>query len=202
MMFPLYKLGIMGDTGLIIMALLVGLVFGYFLESTGFGNGTKIAAVFYGTDWRVFKMMFSVLLTAMVLTYTTYYLGWLDLNLVQLAVAYTWPIIVGGMVMGAGMVIGGYCPGTSMVSVATLKVDGIVFSLGFFIGVILYAEIYPLVQGFAYSGSVGKVTLADVTGIPVGVLAFIVAVIGIASFYLVDKIEGKLYPSAKASEKK
>lgn len=201
MFAPLYKLGVIGEPGLIIIALLVGFVFGFILESTGFGNGTKIAAIFYGTDWRVFKMMFSVVLTAMVLTFTTYYLGWLDLNLVQLAMAYVWPVAVGGMLLGAGMVIGGYCPGTSMVSIATRKVDGIIFSIGFMVGVVIYAEIYTFVRDFSYSSNLGKVTLSDVTGIPYGILVFIVVLIGIGSFILVDKLQGKIYPSVNTGDR-
>lgn len=193
MFAPLYKLGIMNDAGLIILALLVGFVFGFVLENAGFGNGKIIAGFFYLEDLRVFKMMFTIILTAMILTFLTYYMGFLDIYLVQLSYVFLAPLIVGGLIFGAGMVIGGYCPGTVTVSVATKKVDGIFFLLGFVVGVIIYAETYTFFKKFTTATYMGKLTLTDVTNIPYGIWVFIVAAVGVTSFYILPRYEGKLY---------
>ena len=42
--------------------------------------------------------------------------------------------------MGVGFVLGGFCPGTSLVAAATLKVDGMLFVLGGLLGVWLFGE--------------------------------------------------------------
>lgn len=199
MIFPLYKLGAFGDVGLVIMALLVGFGFGFLLEKAGFGNSKKIAAVFYAEDWRVYKMMYSIVITAMVLTYGAYYFGFLDLSLVQLASFKFLPVMIGGLIFGGGMVIGGYCPGTATVSLATRKIDGIIFLFGFMLGVLIYAEVYSYFENFATSTNYGQLTLGDVINIPSGVLVFIAVVIGVVSFPLLDKVEGKMYKK-KADE--
>ncbi|NQU64199.1 MAG: YeeE/YedE family protein [SAR324 cluster bacterium] len=108
MVAPLFKLGYIGYPSMIVVGLLVGAVFGFILQSSGMGNSRKITAVFYGEDWAVMRVMFSAVVTGMVLTFLFYYLGLLDLNLVQLATFNLGGQIIGGLLLGAGMGIGGY----------------------------------------------------------------------------------------------
>ncbi len=108
MIAPLFKLGAINYVGMIIIAILIGIAFGYILQSVGMGNSRKISAVFYGKDWAVMRIMFSAVVTAMVLTYISYYLGILDISLVQFARLNLTGQIVGGLLLGAGMVVGGY----------------------------------------------------------------------------------------------
>lgn len=108
MVAPLFKLGFIGYPGMILVGLIVGLIFGYLLQSVGMGNSRKIAAVFYGEDWAVMRIMFSAVVTAMILTFLFYYLGILDISLVQLSGLNLTGQIIGGLLLGAGMVIGGY----------------------------------------------------------------------------------------------
>ena len=55
MLAPYYKLGFLNESGMIIIALLAGLAFGYILVSVGMLNSRKISAVFYGEDWFLDK---------------------------------------------------------------------------------------------------------------------------------------------------
>lgn len=108
MVAPLYKLGFIGYPGMILVGLIVGLIFGYILQAVGMGNSRKISAVFYGEDWAVMRIMFSAVVTAMILTFLFYYLGILDISLVQLSGLNLTGQVVGGLLLGAGMVMGGY----------------------------------------------------------------------------------------------
>ncbi|MCP4754975.1 MAG: YeeE/YedE family protein [Proteobacteria bacterium] len=108
MIAPLFKLGIVDQAGMIVIAILVGITFGYILQAVGMGNSRKISAMFYGNDWAVMRIMFSAVVTAMVLTYLAFYLGFLDISLVQLTGLNLTGQIVGGLLLGAGMVVGGY----------------------------------------------------------------------------------------------
>jgi len=108
MIAPFYKLGDINHAGMIIIAILVGIAFGYILQNSGMGNSKKISAVFLGNDWAVMRIMFSAVVTAMVLTYSAYYLGFLDISLVQMASLNLGGQIIGGLLLGAGMAIGGY----------------------------------------------------------------------------------------------
>ena len=108
MVAPFFKLGYIGYPGMILVGLIVGLIFGYILQSVGMGNSRKISAVFYGEDWAVMRIMFSAVVTAMLLTFLFYYLGILDISLVQLSGLNLTGQVVGGLLLGAGMVMGGY----------------------------------------------------------------------------------------------
>ncbi|MBT4088054.1 MAG: YeeE/YedE family protein [Deltaproteobacteria bacterium] len=108
MIAPLFKLGSIGYPSMIVIGLLIGLAFGFILQESGMGNSRKIVAVFYGEDWAVMRVMFSAVVTAMVLTFLFFYLGLLDLSLVQLATLNLGGQVIGGLLLGAGMVIGGY----------------------------------------------------------------------------------------------
>ena len=54
---------------------LIGFAFGFTLEMSGFGNSRKLAAQFYFTDLTVLKVMFTAIVTAMVLLFGAVGLG-------------------------------------------------------------------------------------------------------------------------------
>ena len=59
---------------------LIGFAFGFTLEMSGFGNSRKLAAQFYFTDLTVLKVMFTAIVTAMVLLFGAVGLGMLELQ--------------------------------------------------------------------------------------------------------------------------
>lgn len=193
MIAPLYKLGTIDDLGMIITALGIGILFGYLLISSGMGNARKISAVFYGSDWSVMKVMFSAVVTTMVLTYSTFYFGLLDLNLVQLANLNLTAQIVGGLLFGVGMVVGGYCPGTAMAAGITRKLDALIFLLGFVAGLWLFAANYAWISDVFYNDNLGKVTLSDIFNMSYGSISLMVIIVALSTFFLLEKTEGKLY---------
>lgn len=193
MISPLYKLGFLTEPGMILVAVVAGIAFGYILISVGMGNARKISAVFYGEDWSVMKIMFSAVVTTMLLTYSAHYVGILDLQLVQLANVNMSAVIIGGLIFGVGMAVGGYCPGTSIAAAVTKKIDAFIFIGGFFVGVWLYAINYPLISTYLFSEDLGKLTLSDIFQIPYGVMVLLVVFIALGTFYLLEKFEGKIY---------
>lgn len=123
-----------------VVFLVIGFFFGLVLEISGFGNSKKLAAQFYFSDLTVLKVMFGAIVTAMVLLFTGIGLGLVDYNLVYVNTTYLWPMIVGGLIMGVGFIIGGFCPGTSLVSMTTGKIDGFFFVGGVLGGIFLFGE--------------------------------------------------------------
>ncbi len=179
---PLYKLGAFGDETSLIVAFLVGIGFGFALERAGFGSARKLVSQFYLNDLAVFKVMFTAIVTAMLgLTYLSW-AGVLDLSLVYLVPTYWVAQIVGGLLLGVGFVVGGYCPGTSLVATATGKLDGLVFVLGFAFGTLGFAVAFPLLRGLYTAGSLGARTLPQVLGLPHGVLVFGVVLMAVGGF--------------------
>lgn len=193
MIAPLYKIGFLSEIGTTWVAVLSGIAFGYLLISVGMGNSRKISAVFYGEDWSVMKIMFSAVVTTMLLTYSSFYIGLLDVELLQMANVNLLAVIVGGLIFGTGMAIGGYCPGTSAAAVVTLKLDAMIFVGGFLVGVWLYAVNYPWISANLFSSDLGTLTLSDIFKIPYGVMVLLVVFIALITFYLLEKFEGKLY---------
>jgi uncharacterized membrane protein YedE/YeeE len=122
------------------------------LEMSGFAISTKLAAQFYFKDMTVLKVMFTAIVVAMVLIFGASALGLLDYNLIWVNPTYLWPGIVGGLIMGVGFIVGGFCPGTSVVAVSTFKVDGI-FALGTLFGIFIFGETVALLEDFWFSRS-------------------------------------------------
>jgi len=194
---PFFKFGMFGDETSLVVAFLIGIGFGFFLERAGFASARKLVAQFYLTDLAVFKVMFTAIVTAML---GVTYLAWmdvLDLSLVYLTPTFVVPQIVGGLVLGAGFVIGGYCPGTSVASIATGKLDAVMFALGLLGGTLGFAAMSSHIQGFFASTSMGQLTIPGASGLPYGVIVFGVVVMAVAGFYGAGLIERRF---ASASE--
>lgn len=151
----------------------LGMGFGFVLERAGFGSAKKLTNQFYLNDMTVLKVMFTAIITAMILVLVATTFGWLDFERIWVNPTYLGSGILGGLLFGVGFVVGGYCPGTALVSAATLKVDGLLFSFGVIAGIFLFGYTEPYVDGFWNdSGNFGRLTLFDWLGIsmPVTVL--------------------------------
>jgi uncharacterized protein len=196
---PFYKLGAFGDETSLVVAFLIGIGFGFALERAGFGSAKKLVSQFYLNDLAVFKVMFTAIVTAMLgVTYLSW-AGFLDLSLVYLVPTYWVAQVVGGLVLGVGFVVGGYCPGTSLVSTATGKLDGLLFVLGFAAGTLGFALAFPLVKSLYAAGSLGPRTLPQILGIPYGVLVFAVVVVAVLGFASASWVEKKVAARAASA---
>ena len=179
---PFFKFGLFGDNVSLVVAFLIGIGFGFFLERAGFGSAKKLTAQFYFTDLSVFKVMFSAIVTAMVGIFYLSWMGIVDLSLVYLTPTFLVPQVVGGLILGVGFVVGCYCPGTSCVGLATGRSDAGVYLIGIVAGIIVFGEAYPLVKDFYLSTPMGQVTLPALLNIPYGVIMFLVVLMAIGGF--------------------
>ncbi len=186
---PLYELGRIGDRAALALALMLGAAFGWFLERGGLGNARKLAGQFYLADFTVFKVMFSAIVTAMLGLFWLGRLGVVDVARVYVPETYLLPQLVGGLVFGAGFVVGGLCPGTSCVAAATGRLDGFALIGGMLGGIWLFGEAFPLVDGFYGSTPRGALTLPALVGLPHGVLVFAVVAIALGAFAGVNRLE-------------
>ena len=125
-MGPLIPNGIIPHEWDSIIAILIGIVFGFVLEASGFSSSRKLAGVFYGYDFAVLKVFFTAAIVAVIGMYYMDYLGYVDITQMYVHPTYLWGAIIGGVIMGIGFVAGGFCPGTSLCAVAIGKVDAIV----------------------------------------------------------------------------
>lgn len=181
-MMPYFKFNYFGVDFSLVVAFIIGIGFGFALERGGFGSARILAAQFYFYNMRVLKVMFTAIVTAMIGLFYFAWIGWLDLSLVYIGDTYILPQIIGGLILGIGFVIGGYCPGTSVVSASTGRIDGMVFILGIFFGIFVFGELFPWLEGFYNSTNLGRVTLPGFLGLSYGMVVFLVVAMALAAF--------------------
>lgn len=191
-MGPLFPNGIFTGEWDFVVAILLGIAFGFILEASGFSSSRNITGVFYGYNFVVLRVFFTAVIVSMVgLLYFDYF-GWLELSKIFILPTYLGPMIFGGVVMGVGFIMGGFCPGTSFTAIAIGKLDGLVFAIGLYLGIYLFTMGFPLFENFFNSGNMGNVTLTDVTGISAAWFAFAFTVIALAAFWGVSFIEKRV----------
>ncbi len=172
-----------------VVAAAIGFGFGFILERAGFGRADNLAAIFYGRDFRVLRVMFSAIVTAMIGIYFLDLLGILPLGNIGILDTYLVPQILGGLLLGAGFILGGYCPGTSIVAAAGGKTDAFLFLGGLLIGSTVFTLGYDTFKPLQNATAMGRLLLQDFLHLPSGVIVFSVALFAVASFWLVSKIE-------------
>ena len=158
------------------VAFALGIGFGFSLERAGFGSARKLTAVFYLHDMAVVKVMFTAIVTAMVGLAALAAIGVLDVKELYVEPTNFAAQGLGGLIFGAGFIIGGYCPGTAIAAIATARKDGMAFALGMLAGVLAYAELTPGIDAWIKATAQGEMTLPAVTGLAMGwyALAFVV----------------------------
>jgi hypothetical protein len=179
---PLYVYEFINDSQGLMVALALGFGFGWFLERAGFGSSCRLCAQFYLYDMTVLKVMFTAIVTAAVGLWVFSAAGVLDLSSVYLTPTSFGAQLVGGLLLGAGFIIGGYCPGTSVTASATGSGDGMVFVLGFAAGLVIYAVAFPGLELWANANSRGELTLPQVWDIPYGAVVLGLVVMAGAAF--------------------
>ncbi|HVO12881.1 MAG TPA: YeeE/YedE thiosulfate transporter family protein [Vicinamibacteria bacterium] len=180
----------------ILSGLLIGIAFGYVLEQAGFSSSRRLAGLFYGYDFTVLRVFFTAAITALSGTLLLGWAGLLDLDAIYVNPLFLGPAVLGGVVMGLGFILGGYCPGTSVCAAAIGKKDAIVFVLGGALGVFAYGEAYPLFSGFVNAGGRGPVRVYDSLGVSRGGFVLFLVAAAVAAFAVTSWIERKVSAQA------
>lgn len=169
---------------------LVGFAFGYTLEMAGFGDSRKLAAQFYFREMTVLKVMFTAIAVALTLLFGAVGLGLVDFNLVWVNPTYLGSGVVGGLIMGVGFIVGGFCPTTSLASASTGKIDGMLFMLGGFVGAFLFGETEAWYDHwYNTAGYYGRLTLDQVFGISAPALVLIIVLVALFMFWGAEQLE-------------
>ncbi len=186
---PLVEFDGPGIRAALIAAVAIGIAFGWTLERAGLASARKLVGQFYLTDLTVFKVMFTAIVTAMLGAFWLGRLGVLDLSRVYVPESYLLPQAAGGLVFGAGFALAGLCPGTSCVSAATGRVDGVAVVLGMFCGVLATGLAFGPLETFYGLTARGSFTLPQLLGIPYGAVVAGVVALALAGFWAAERIE-------------
>jgi hypothetical protein len=172
-----------------LIAIVIGTGFGFALEQAGFSSSRKLAGMFYGYDTTVIKVFFTASIVALTGSQLLSFFGLLNLNLVFVNEFYVTSAIIGGIIMGAGFIMGGFCPGTGLSALSIGKIDAMFFFLGGLLGAFLFAETYPLIQNLANSAYKGPVKINEVLGLSPGLFSFILIIAAALMFWLAEIAE-------------
>ncbi len=190
-MAPLVPYEIITENTNLLLAFVIGIGFGWVLESSGFSSSRKLAGVFYGYDTVVLKVFFTGAITAMLGLLFMSLFGWIDLNLVYVNPTFLTSAIVGGVIMGIGFIMGGFCPGTSFCAASIGKIDGMLFIVGLFIGIFIFAEGYPLWKDMFMANFQGYPKLSTALNLSDGVLGLLVIFAALVMFWIGEWAEKK-----------
>ncbi len=181
-----------------IVALVIGILFGAILEQAGFSTSKKLVGLFYGYDFTVLRVFFTAGIVAMIGVMGLNHFGLLDMNLVYINPTFLWSAIIGGLIMGLGFVVGGFCPGTSVCAAAIGKIDAMIFIVGAFFGVIVFAEGYPIFEPLYKATNLGSPRFFETLGMSQNVFAFIMVVMALSAFWIASIVENKVNKISKS----
>lgn len=192
MIGPIISSGMISPAWDNLFAVLIGMGFGFALEASGFSSSRKIIGTFFGYDFVVVKVFFTAaIVSSLGLLYLSY-MGLVDYSLLYIQPTFLTSAILGGIIMGIGFAMGGFCPGTSLCAVAVGRIDGLVFFGGMFIGVFIFSEFFPLFENIYYSGSMGSKMINSVFGISPELFTFLLVLMAIGMFYGAAWVQGKV----------
>ena len=175
-----------------VIAVMIGMAFGYIMEASGFSSSRKLIGVFYGYDFAVIRVFFTASLVSIIgLLYMAYF-GWIDYSVLYVHPTFVYSALIGGIIMGLGFLMGGFCPGTSLCAVAIGKLDGWVFTIGLFIGIFIFSQLFPYVEGLFYGGDIGHIKITDYFNISPELFVSIFAVIAVLVFFITDLIRKRI----------
>lgn len=190
-MGPLIVSEIISPETNLLLAFFIGIGFGFVLESSGFSSSRKLAGMFYGYDTTVLKVFFTAAITAMLGMLFFSLFGWMDLGMIYINPTYLYSAIAGGAVMGAGFIMGGFCPGTAFCALSIGKLDALAFVGGLVLGVIGFTEGYPLWEELYKAEFLGTPTMNELLDIPRGVFALLLILMAFAMFWVGEWAEKK-----------
>ena len=171
-----------------IIALVLGVFFGFSLNKAGLTKYHKIVNVFRFTDMAVLKFMMTALVVAMSGLYALRGLGLVTFPAAP--ATYIVGNLVGGLIFGVGMSLSGYCPGTCAAGAGEGKMDYIVPGLlGFLTGAVIYGLTYQLVfPAISAIANYGSVVMPDLWNLSSFLTVATFALMTLFLFYMIDRV--------------
>ncbi len=176
----------------LVLAFFIGIGFGFVLEQAGFSSTKKLVGLFYGYDFTVLRVFFTAGVTAMAGVLLLGHYGLLDLKVIYVNPTFVKAALVGGIIMGAGFIIGGFCPGTSVCALAIGKLDALAFAGGIVLGVFAFTEGFPLIEKLYTANNLGQVRISEYLGMSDILFGFLLAAVAIAAFVATWYVENRV----------
>ena len=171
----------------LIIGLIIGIFFGFFLQKGGVTNYNIIIGQLLLTDFTVFKVMLSAVIVGMLGVYLLRSLGYAQLHPKSGSLGAT---VIGGLIFGVGFAVLGYCPGTVAGAVGQGFLDALLGGIiGMLIGAGLFASMYPKLQKkILHKGYFGEVTFPELLKVNPWVVIIPLAIVLTALLFWMENI--------------
>ncbi len=172
----------------ILLALFLGILFGFALNKAGLTRYNKIVNQFRFKDMTVLKFMMTALVVTMVGLYPLRELGWITFPSVP--ETYVVGTLVGGLIFGVGMALAGFCPGTAAAGAGEGKLDYLIPGLlGFLTGAVLFGLAYPFfMPQIKKIADLGQVVIPDLWNLNPFLTVAVFSAMALALFYAIDRM--------------
>lgn len=173
----------MSISAAMLIGLAMGAVFGFALEKSRVFEPGVIVGQMQLRNFIMLKVFLTAVATGAVVLAAMHGFG-----MVKLAPKATFYAadVVGGLVLGAGIALAGACPGTVLAQVGVGYRDALVTLLGGLAGAIAFSYAEPAIKAMLQQGGPGKITFADLAGLPYWPLALGFAVVLAAGLYALE----------------
>lgn len=168
---------------MVIIGLLMGIVFGWALEKSRVFEPGMMLGQMQLSNFLMLRVFFTAVATGAVVLAVLYGFGFVNLHPKPL---YYGAILVGGLMLGAGIVIAGACPGTALAQIGAGYRDAWFTVAGGIAGAMAYGYAEPAIKAALQSGGPGKITFADLTGISFSVLALALAGVLVVALFAME----------------
>jgi xanthosine utilization system XapX-like protein len=171
----------------LVLGLVMGIAFGFLLQTGGVTDYNIILAQLLLTDFTVVKVMLSAVLVGMIGVYLMKGRGIVRLHTKGGSVGST---VVGGLIFGAGFAVLGYCPGTVAGAVGQGSLDALFGGVvGILLGTGIYAAIYPaLKRRILGIGTFSSDTIPEMLHVNPWVILLPLAVLIVALFWVLEAL--------------
>ena len=149
----------------IVLALIIGALFGFVLDRIGATNPSVLIRMLSLRSLGLMKAILLAIGVGSILMFGGQMAGLVDVGHMSVKTAYV-GVFIGGLLLGAGWALSGFCPGTGVCAAATGRKDALFFILGGLLGAAAYMITYPSVKATGMLDAIagGKVTLGTVPG--------------------------------------
>lgn len=149
----------------ILLALVLGAAFGAVLDRIGAADPSVIGRMLNLTNLRLMKAILLAIGVGSVLMFGGQMLGLVEVGHMSVKATYA-GVLLGGLLLGFGWALAGYCPGTGIVALGAGRRDALAFVAGGLLGAAAYMATYSAVDstGILADLAGGKVTLGTVPG--------------------------------------